>query len=383
MQGTLSDSWRRENGLGKSGDDVHSAFIRNVEHELRTPLTIMQGYAELLRDGELGELAPDQQQAMFVIVDRTYEMRTLVDRISTLLALEARMGAPVPLDLSTVVVEVVKDRQAAAAQAGLTLTAHLEPDLPLISGDPFQLRQAFDCLVENAIKFTPRGGQVEVKLYAEPGWTCLMVSDTGIGIPEDKLAHLFSGFYQIDGSTTRRYGGIGLGLTIAKTVIAAHGGLVGAASQSGQGSQFTIKLPAQPEAARASQPAPGVAALRRILVVDDEENVALTLQDSLEKLPNCEVAVATSGEEALRLFERQPFDLLITDYKMPGVDGMMLATRVRQLYPQTAVVMVTAYSSDELREQAAHASIQRILGKPVKLAEVRCAAMEVLDQSAD
>jgi CheY-like chemotaxis protein len=111
--------------------------------------------------------------------------------------------------------------------------------------------------------------------------------------------------------------------------------------------------------------------------------VALTLQDSLEKLPNCEVAVATSGEEALSLFEQRPFDLLITDYKMPGVDGMTLATRVRQLYPQTAVVMVTAYSSDELREQAAHASIQRILGKPVKLAEVRSAAMEVLDQSAD
>lgn len=382
MQGMGPNSMQRENGIGKDTDDVHATFIRNVEHELRTPLTIMQGYAELLRDGELGTLAPDQQQAMFVIVNRAYELRTLVDRIGVLLALEARMGALIPLELASIVVDIVKERQAIAVQAGLALYARAEPGLPLILGDPYQLRQAVDCLVENAIKFTPSGGQVEVKMHAEPGWVCLTISDTGIGIPEGKVAHLFNGFYQVDGSTTRRYGGIGLGLTIAKTVVGAHRGLIGAVSQLGHGSQFTIKLPVQSETVQASQPAGGVTALRRILVVDDEENVALTLQDSLEKLPNCQVVIATSGEEALSLFERQPFDLLITDYKMPGVDGMALATHVRQLYPQTAVVMVTAYSSDELREQAARASIQRILGKPVKLAEVRSAAMEVLDQFA-
>ena len=117
----------------------------------------------------------------------------------------------------------------------------------------------------------------------------------------------------------------------------------------------------------------------RILVVDDEESVALTLQAGLERLANCEVAVSNSGEEALQLFERQPFDLLITDYKMPGTDGMTLAARVRQSYPSTAIVMITAYSSDELREQAARASIHRILDKPVKLAEVRSAALEALE----
>jgi CheY-like chemotaxis protein len=121
------------------------------------------------------------------------------------------------------------------------------------------------------------------------------------------------------------------------------------------------------------------AAVRRILVVDDEENVALTLQSGLEKLPNCEVAIATSGEEALLLFAQQPFDLMVTDYKMPGTDGMTLAARIRQAYPPTSIVMITAYTNDDLREQAA--SIYSILDKPVKLAQVRSAALEALGQA--
>jgi len=120
--------------------------------------------------------------------------------------------------------------------------------------------------------------------------------------------------------------------------------------------------------------------VRRILVVDDEESVALTLEAGLERVPNSEVAIATSGDQALQLFEEKPFDLLITDYKMPGTDGMTLATRVRQLYPKTIIILVTAYSSEELRQQAARVSIQRILDKPVKLADVRAVAIEALGE---
>ncbi len=119
--------------------------------------------------------------------------------------------------------------------------------------------------------------------------------------------------------------------------------------------------------------------MRRILVVDDEEIVVLTIQDILEELPNCEIAVSTSGQQALQLFEQQPFDLLITDYRMPDMDGLTLATRVRQLYPRTSVIMITAYGSDDLREQAARAYIQRTLDKPVELEEIRGAALEALN----
>ena len=118
----------------------------------------------------------------------------------------------------------------------------------------------------------------------------------------------------------------------------------------------------------------------RILVVDDEVNLALTLKDGLNKLPNCEIAMATSAEEALQLFAEQPFDLLITDYRMPGIDGLALATRIRRLYPLTAIVMMSAYGSDDLRERATRASIRHFLDKPVQLTDLRLAVLEALSQ---
>jgi len=120
--------------------------------------------------------------------------------------------------------------------------------------------------------------------------------------------------------------------------------------------------------------------LRHILIVEDEENVATTLQYMLKKLPRCNITIAGGGEQALRLFERQPFDLLITDYKMPDMDGMTLAARVRQSYPQTVIIMITAYGDDALREQAAHISVQHVLDKPVELVEIRSAALEALSR---
>jgi CheY-like chemotaxis protein len=363
-------------------DDFQSAIIRNVGHELRTPLAIIQGYAEVLRDGVLGTLTPEQEQAILTIVNHAYELRAMVERINILMAIEGHKAVPQPLALAEVVQEVVKAKRAAAIQARLALEVYLEPDLPLVSSDPYHLQQAIDCLLDNALKFTPGGGRVEVRLYTEPGWACLAVTDTGIGIAEEELKRIFAPFYQVDGSTTRRYRGIGLGLTVAKAVIEEHAGRIEVESQPGQGSRFTVKLPALSPVAPVAQwcMEEDFVALRRILIVDDDEKVALFFQAILETLPNCQVAIATSGEEALQLFEQQPFNLLITDYRMPGTDGMTLAMRVRQLYPQAVIVMITAYGDDELREQAARASIWRILDKPVGFAEFRAAVLEALGQ---
>jgi two-component system phosphate regulon sensor histidine kinase PhoR len=234
-------------------DDLHYTFIQNVSHELRTPVTIIQGYAELLGDGSLGALAPEQQEAIFVIVDRVYELRTLVERIDILLAVEAHETASLPLALDEIVAEAVKRRRAAATQAGLTLEVHLEPDPPPVSGDRHHLQRAIDCLLENALKFTPQGGRVKVQVYTEPGWVCLAITDTGIGIAKEELECIFNGFYQRDRSTNRRYGGIGLGLTLVRAVIEEHGGRIEVESQPGQGSRFTVKLPALPPAAQVAQ----------------------------------------------------------------------------------------------------------------------------------
>jgi CheY-like chemotaxis protein len=399
QQARLSPSHQGGPGAGNL-DDLHSTFVRNVSHELRTPLGIIQSYAELLCDGDLGTLALEQHEAVGIIANRAHELRMLVERVGILMAVEAHTSVLVPLALAEIAAEVVTRKRAAATRAGMTLEAHLEPGLPLVSGDPYHLQQAVECLVENALKFTPGGGRVEVQVYATlpPLWggrvspppivggeVCLAVADDGIGMTEEELEHIAlctGGFCQIDGSTTRQHGGIGLGLTLARAVIEEHAGRIEVESQPDQGSRFTIKLPALPPDAQADQPGclhfKGGVALQRILIVDDEENVALTFQDSLERLPNCEIAIATNGEQALHLFEQQPFDLLITDYKMPGTDGITLAARVRQLYPRTVIIMITAYGDERLREQAARASIQRVLDKPVGLAKIRRVALEAL-----
>ena len=176
-------------------DELHAVFIQNVSHELRTPLSILQGYAELLHEEELGVLSPEQQRALAIIVDRIHELRTIVDRVGVLLATRAHATVSLPVSLVEMVTDMVTYRREAAQKAELTLEMDLEADLPLISGDPYQLRLAFDCLLDNALKFTPKGGRIEMQAYSEPGQVCLAVIDTGIGLSREETERVFVPFY--------------------------------------------------------------------------------------------------------------------------------------------------------------------------------------------
>lgn len=225
-------------------DALRSTFIRNVSHELRTPLSIVLGYAELLHDEGLGALESEQKRAMSIVVNHLHELRTLVERVGILMAVETNASAMVPVNVAQLTRQVLRKKRAEAERAEISLVESLEPDMPRVWGDVYQLEQAVECLVENALKFTPRGGRVEVEVYAEPGWVCLAVTDNGIGIPEQEMERILSGFYQVDGSTTRQYGGFGLGLTLIKAVAEAHGGWVEVESRLNQGSHFLVRLPA-------------------------------------------------------------------------------------------------------------------------------------------
>ncbi len=359
-------------------ENLQTQFIQNVSHELRTPLQIVQGYVSLLRDGDLGALAPEQEEAVSVIASRADELRTLVERIGILLAIEGSGDVQEPVALDQIVAEAVDAYRSVALEKGLNLQLSMERDPPSLLGDSYHLEQVVDCLLENAIKFTPEGGKILVELEADPAWVSVSVSDTGIGIEESELEHIFSGFYQVDGSTTRRYGGLGLGLTVVRAVVEAHQGRIEVASQPGQGSRFTVRLPAMTSGDEVEHAAEGETILQHVLIVDDEEFVALTLSEALSSLPNCEVSAVTNAAEALDLFEEQPFDLLITDYKMPDTNGIDLAAKIRDLYPETVIIMVTAYGDDMLREQASESSIQRIMDKPVRLADIREVTLEAL-----
>lgn len=227
-------------------DGLRDVFVRNVSHELRTPVGVVLGYAELLRDGALGKLRPEQRPAVLAIVNRANELRTIVERTSIMLGVQEGRFLSIPVALDVVVREVVESARENAAGAGLTLAYCCEA-VPEISGDPIHLREAVICLVENAIKFTPAGGHVQVDVCGAPEEVCVIVNDTGIGIGEDQRDYILSGFSQVDVGMTRKYGGMGLGLALVGCVARAHGGIIGVRGNLSGGSSFTLTLPRVPD----------------------------------------------------------------------------------------------------------------------------------------
>ncbi len=225
-------------------DRMRSEFIQNISHELRTPLAIVRGYAELLDSGELGSLPAEQQASVAVMARRTRMLSKMLDDLLAILTAESGDGAHQPIDLKQLAESLVVDFQVVAQQSSLKLVAEIEPVLPVIQGDPIQLRRMLDNLLSNAVKFTPTGGQITVRLCAAEGLVEMTVADTGIGIAAEKLPRIFERFYQVDGSTTRRYGGVGLGLALVKEIVQSHGGTVSVESEVGRGTTFRVLLPA-------------------------------------------------------------------------------------------------------------------------------------------
>jgi signal transduction histidine kinase/CheY-like chemotaxis protein len=223
---------------------LKNEFIQNVSHELRTPLALIHGYAELLTSGEFGEVHTEQREPLEIIEQRANYLRALVDSIITMLATESRELARQPIRLEPLVQAAVASFQLVANQNRLTLQYDRgEQTLPLM-GDETCLRMVIDQLIDNALKFTPAGGSVIVRLGEADNHVVLQVADTGIGIAAEHLEHIFERFFQVDGSISRNFGGCGLGLALVREIAEAHGGTVTVESQPDQGTTFTVRLPA-------------------------------------------------------------------------------------------------------------------------------------------
>lgn len=236
-------------------DRLKNQFIQNVSHELRTPLAMILGYAELLASGDLGELKPEQMGPVQIMVQRSYVLRDLIENITAILENEIREPAKERISVPDVISHAVKDFQVLIDQAGLTLELEVSTPVPLVLANAEHLRRVVDNLIGNALKFTPRGGAIRIRLYSTDGGVVLRVSDTGIGISAEQQKRIFERFYQVDGSTRRLHGGCGLGLALVKEIVERHGGSVTVDSRLGQGSAFTVILPAEDEA---DQPEPEV-----------------------------------------------------------------------------------------------------------------------------
>jgi PAS domain S-box-containing protein len=225
-------------------DRLKNEFMQNVSHELRTPLTLVRGYAELLVDGDCGALTADQQEMMDRLKRQAIRLSDLVGDISLSLAAQARPLTREAVAVDELLLAAMAKQEAPVREAKLTLAAQIPPDLPPVMGAPDTLARMFDNLLTNAVKFTPEGGRIDLRAQQRNGDLVVEVSDTGIGIAAEEQARIFDRFYQVDGASTRRYGGMGLGLALVKEIAEAHAGAVSVDSELGVGSTFRVRLPA-------------------------------------------------------------------------------------------------------------------------------------------
>lgn len=228
-------------------DRIKGDFINAASHELRTPLTTITGYAEFLEDEVAGPLNGEQRGFVTQIQEGARRLQRIVDDMLDFARLEAGsfMLVKHEADLGLLIREELSDLRAQAEEADLTLAAEVPEEAMQVSMDPRRVGQVLLNLLGNALKFTPAGGNVTIRLSATPEAARVEVVDTGIGISEQYLSRLFQKFFQVDPSMTRERGGAGLGLSIAKALIEEHGGEIGVSSRLGEGSTFWFTLPRQ------------------------------------------------------------------------------------------------------------------------------------------
>jgi signal transduction histidine kinase/CheY-like chemotaxis protein len=348
-------------------------FLANMSHEIRTPMNGIMGLAYLL---EQRQLDADSADLVRKIRNAGRSLQAIINDILDLSKIEAgRLEIErVPFDLSDVLDNLASIMAASAGDKDVELTIAPPPRVGQLVGDSLRLEQVLINLTGNAIKFTTHGAvSIGLTLLEHADNRAVLrfaVIDTGIGIPADKLQHIFSAFSQADSSTTRRYGGSGLGLTICRHLVEHMGGEIGVTSVPGRGSEFWFVIPF--DCVAAGQVEPAALTNLDVLVVDDSDisrdNIALMARGL-----GWRASQAVSGTLALECVRQRHgaaggFDALLLDWQMPGMDGMQLARQIRLNYPsdaQPVLMMVTAYARDELLRQPDIELVDGILTKPV------------------
>jgi PAS domain S-box-containing protein len=431
-QRAARDAMQRAVESAEAASRAKSEFLANMSHEVRTPMNGIIGMTELVLESEL---TPEQRADLGLVKASADALLSIVDDILDFSKIEAGKLdiEDVPFDLRQMVEDSVRVMALRARQKGLALRCDLPAGLPRnMRGDPGRLRQVLINLIGNAVKFTSEGGiTVALALGREDDERCeiaFSVSDTGIGVPQEKQKLIFEAFAQVDGSTTREYGGTGLGLTICRRLVILMQGQIGVRSEPGQGSTFSFTVPLRhtglapvaplpalqvpgggalqaesreqslrdrmqphwsglpPPGPAPGSPAPGSPAsssgfgaepragsLRVLLAEDNPVNQRLALR-LLEKMGH-RVTLVDSGLTALELATQGRYDLVLMDVQMPGLDGLAATRHIRQWEQatghRTPIVAMTARAMAGDRERCLEAGMDDYLSKPVDVARLR------------
>jgi PAS domain S-box-containing protein len=367
-------------------------FLATISHEIRTPLNAIFGWLQILRDGRV-----DIDSSTHVLDSIERNAKAQAKLIEDILDASRIVTGNLRLDVGSVdlasIIEAAVDTVRPAANAkSIQLEMMLDPQAERVSGDPHRLQQVVWNLLFNAIKFTPVGGRVKVRLRRTDSDVEVIVDDTGEGISPEFLPHVFDRFRQADSTTARKHGGLGLGLAIVRNLVELHGGTVHVDSEGeGCGATFTVRLPlgaverpeeslvqgtapaAEPEAAAiGSNPAPRLDNVR-VLVVDNDSD-AREILDLMLTQCGAKVTTATNAPEALEVLREAKQDVLVSDIGMPGEDGYWLINKVRTLEHESErgipAVALTGYAGPEERLRLLSAGYQVHVAKPVELNEL-------------
>jgi PAS domain S-box-containing protein len=363
--------------------ELKDQFLATLSHELRTPLNAILGWTQILR--KQGQASAKDIERGMDVIDRN--ARAQVRLIEDLLDLSRIMAGRLRLDvqqvsLIDVVNQAIESVEPAAHAKSIRLESVLDPLNGVVSGDPARLQQVVWNLLSNAVKFTPKQGKIQVLLQRVNSHIELSVTDNGIGIPASFLPYVFDRFAQKDASTSRTYGGLGLGLAIAKQLVELHGGSIQARSGGeGKGATFIINLPltlldtGEEERIHPTRTSEGEDRLLpslagvHALVVDDEAESRDLVVRILEQ-QGAKVTAAGSGEQALRLLSELNPDVIVSDVGMPGMDGYDLMRKLRSQGRRIPAVALTAFARAEDRKRAILAGFQSHLAKPFDMAEL-------------
>jgi len=372
----------------KELDRMKSDLLANVSHELRTPLTAIKGYTDYILDGKLGSVS-DKQERGLVVVQRNLDR--LSKSINALLDFSRmEMGRITlniqPFNLSQLVDSILTTLRSELEKKRITFASQVPADLAPVIADREKLSQVLENLVINALKFTPEGGRITVSaLRVDAGRAAadIRVSDTGIGIPESQIGKIFNRFHQVDGSTTRRFGGVGLGLAIVKSILDAHGAAISVESEVGRGTSFHFTLPLLEKGAEAAgreDLAASRAGEALVLVVDDDLELLRLTKGHLEG-EGFTVLTATTGQEGLRLAARRRPDVILLDLLLPDRSGLDVLQALKE-EPATRdiPVLVVSIASDGIRALSLRAA--EWLRKPIDRATVAGTVRRLLDGSA-